>query len=187
MGEGQEGEVAANGRNDWKRRALPGASSFLRASLKACLKIVLLVSLAFAPLVAQPAGRIHPRLIFAAETAPPGDTIFAGVELRMDPGWHTYWRNGGDSGGPPTIDWKLPKGVTAGEIQSSRDEYSEQSVRQQFSALGTYEQKAQNLSDIELNFNVSSDCGVTRMYAGSVRKRSRTANACLVASTHRCT
>ncbi|MBI2679548.1 MAG: flagellar hook-associated protein FlgK [Candidatus Solibacter usitatus] len=54
----------------------------------------------------------------------------------------------------------LPGGVTAGEIQSSRDEYSEQSVRQQFSALGTFEQKAQNLADLELNFNVSSDSGI---------------------------
>jgi len=54
----------------------------------------------------------------------------------------------------------LPGGVTAGEIQSSRDEYSEQSVRQQFSALGTFEQKAQNLADLEINFNVSSDSGI---------------------------
>src|SRR5579862_1554671 len=54
----------------------------------------------------------------------------------------------------------LPGGVSAGEIQSSRNEYAEQSVQQQFSALGTLEQKAQNLSDLELNFNVSSDSGI---------------------------
>ena len=33
-------------------------------------------------------------------------------------------------------------------------------MRQQFSSLGTLEQKAQSLSDLELNFNVSSDSGV---------------------------
>jgi flagellar hook-associated protein 1 FlgK len=54
----------------------------------------------------------------------------------------------------------LPGGVTAGEIQSSRDDYAEQSVRHQFSAMGTFEQKAQNLADLELNFNVSSDSGI---------------------------
>ncbi len=54
----------------------------------------------------------------------------------------------------------LPGGVSAGEIQSARNEYAEQSVQQQFSALGTLEQKAQNLSDLELNFNVSSDSGI---------------------------
>lgn len=54
----------------------------------------------------------------------------------------------------------LPGGVTAGEIQSARDEFAEQGVRQQFSALGTLESKAQSLSNLETNFNVSSDQGV---------------------------
>jgi len=54
----------------------------------------------------------------------------------------------------------LPGGVTAGEIQSARDEFAEQSVRQQFSSLGTLESQSQSLSNIELSFNVSSDQGV---------------------------
>jgi len=35
----------------------------------------------------------------------------------MDPGWHTYWKNSGDSGIPTQIKWLLPPGITAGEIQ----------------------------------------------------------------------
>ena len=35
----------------------------------------------------------------------------------MDPGWHTYWKNSGDSGIPTQIKWQLPPGVTAGDIQ----------------------------------------------------------------------
>jgi DsbC/DsbD-like thiol-disulfide interchange protein len=31
--------------------------------------------------------------------------IEAGVEVRLDPGWHTYWRDPGDSGVPPTFDF----------------------------------------------------------------------------------
>jgi flagellar hook-associated protein 1 FlgK len=54
----------------------------------------------------------------------------------------------------------LAGGVAPGAVQSARDQYTEQSVRQQFSALGTLEQKAQSLSDLQLNFNVSSDSGV---------------------------
>ncbi len=54
----------------------------------------------------------------------------------------------------------LPGGVSAGNLQSARDEFAEQNVRQQFSALGTLEQKSQSLSDLELNFNVSSDSGI---------------------------
>jgi DsbC/DsbD-like thiol-disulfide interchange protein len=29
----------------------------------------------------------------------------AGVEIRLDPGWKTYWRDPGDSGVPPTLDF----------------------------------------------------------------------------------
>ena len=38
------------------------------------------------------------KLILSADTAKPGDTIFAGVDLKMEPGWHTYWKNPGDAG-----------------------------------------------------------------------------------------
>ncbi len=31
--------------------------------------------------------------------------FMAGVQLRMKPGWKTYWRNPGDSGVPPHFDW----------------------------------------------------------------------------------
>jgi flagellar hook-associated protein 1 FlgK len=52
-------------------------------------------------------------------------------------------------------------GVSAGEIQSARNEFAEQNVRQQFAAQGTLEQKSQSLSGVELNFNVSSDSGLS--------------------------
>ena len=63
------------------------------------------------------AANTRATLLLSASTAKPGDTITAAVRLEMSPGWHTYWKNGGDSGGPTKIDWQLPAGVTAGEIQ----------------------------------------------------------------------
>jgi thiol:disulfide interchange protein/DsbC/DsbD-like thiol-disulfide interchange protein len=56
-------------------------------------------------------------LLLSASAAQPGETVTAAVRLQMDPGWHTYWKHGGDSGGPTRIEWELPPGVTAGEIQ----------------------------------------------------------------------
>jgi thiol:disulfide interchange protein DsbD len=56
-------------------------------------------------------------LILSADTARPGDTVMAGVRLKMQPGWHTYWRNPGDAGIATTVAWTLPPGVTAGAIQ----------------------------------------------------------------------
>ncbi len=57
------------------------------------------------------------KLILSADTAKPGDTIWAGVDLKMDPGWHTYWKNPGDAGEATKIEWTLPPGVSAGEVQ----------------------------------------------------------------------
>jgi thiol:disulfide interchange protein DsbD len=63
------------------------------------------------------AAHTQAHLVLAAETARPGDTVLAGVQLRMDPRWHTYWRNPGASGMETRIEWQLPAGVTAGAIQ----------------------------------------------------------------------
>lgn len=68
--------------------------------------------------VAQAAAlKTQADLLLANEVARPGETVWAGVRLRMAPGWHTYWRFAGDSGAPTKIEWNLPPGVTAGEIQ----------------------------------------------------------------------
>ena len=63
------------------------------------------------------AAHTRATLLLSASSAQPGDTVLAGVRLQMDPGWHTYWKNPGDSGGPTKIEWQLPPGVTAGDIQ----------------------------------------------------------------------
>ena len=39
------------------------------------------------------------------------DTYLLGVKFRLDPGWHTYWINPGDSGEKASFEWKLPEGV----------------------------------------------------------------------------
>jgi len=49
-------------------------------------------------------------------TVTPGTTFHVGLRMEIEPGWHTYWRNPGDSGEPTLIVWDLPEGVTAGEI-----------------------------------------------------------------------
>ena len=64
--------------------------------------------------VSASAAHTQARLVLADETARPGDTVLAGVQLRMDPRWHTYWQNPGASGMATTIEWQLPPGVTAG-------------------------------------------------------------------------
>ena len=44
-------------------------------------------------------------------------THWIGILLEPEPQWHTYWRNPGDSGEPPKVDWKTPNEVQVGELQ----------------------------------------------------------------------
>jgi DsbC/DsbD-like thiol-disulfide interchange protein len=52
------------------------------------------------------------RLIAGKATeAGPAKVLRAGIEIRLDPDWKTYWRYPGDSGVPPTIDFAGSKNV----------------------------------------------------------------------------
>lgn len=46
-----------------------------------------------------------------------GEPFWAALVLRLDPHWHTYWVNPGDSGYAAQIEWQLPEGFTAGDFQ----------------------------------------------------------------------
>ncbi|HEY3863485.1 MAG TPA: protein-disulfide reductase DsbD domain-containing protein [Verrucomicrobiae bacterium] len=72
---------------------------------------------AFCAALSAGAAQSRIRLALSAQTAKPGDTIWAGLQIDMPPKWHVYWRNGGDAGIPPSINWNLPQGLSAGEIQ----------------------------------------------------------------------
>jgi thiol:disulfide interchange protein DsbD len=72
------------------------------------------------PGATTPFGRqraVRARLFLSHEMAKPGDTVMAGIQLTHSPGWHTYWRNPGDSGDATKIYWALTNGIPAGEIQ----------------------------------------------------------------------
>ena len=42
--------------------------------------------------------------------------FIAAIKFTLTPGWHIYWKNPGDSGLPPEINWQLPKGLEVKEI-----------------------------------------------------------------------
>ena len=80
-----------------------------------------LTSLSLAPiaLAAPPPASdlVKPALYAESATVAPGRTLWLDLHLTIAPGWHTYWRNPGDAGLPTTIDWTLPAGFSAGEIE----------------------------------------------------------------------
>ena len=83
------------------------------------LLIALVVMLGAAPVFPAPVRDRHVEAELVAERTAwlPGVVNAVALRLKPDPGWHTYWRNPGDSGLPTTLKWTLPTGWTAGEIE----------------------------------------------------------------------
>ncbi|MGH9669637.1 MAG: protein-disulfide reductase DsbD domain-containing protein [Terriglobales bacterium] len=80
--------------------------------------------LAFAALASAPAAAqlptapvIHVSLVGEQESIVPRQEFWVGVQFRLGKGWHIYWVNPGDSGEPPRVQWRLPAGFQAGELQ----------------------------------------------------------------------
>jgi thiol:disulfide interchange protein DsbD len=73
------------------------------------------------PAVVAPPGRhVTVSLVSEDDAVQPGKPLTVGIRLQMQPGWHTYWRNPGDSGLPTRARWTLPAGFEAGEIRWPR-------------------------------------------------------------------
>jgi thiol:disulfide interchange protein DsbD len=83
------------------------------------LSVVAVAALAAASARADGPGRSHVKASLVAETdaVRPGQALTVGIRLEMEKGWHTYWRNPGDSGLPTRVRWQLPAGFEAGEIR----------------------------------------------------------------------
>jgi DsbC/DsbD-like thiol-disulfide interchange protein len=61
-------------------------------------------------------ARSAARLIAGARPPTQGAALRAGVEIRLKPGWHTYWRYPGDAGVPPRFDFAGSQNIKAVEV-----------------------------------------------------------------------
>ena len=80
--------------------------------------VTLLFSMAAARAEGPPDGpHVKASLVAETQSIVPGQPLHLALRQEIEPGWHTYWVNPGDSGLPTGIDWSLPAGFTAGAIQ----------------------------------------------------------------------
>lgn len=63
------------------------------------------------------APHVHLQLVVPRADFHPGQPTDAGLYFKIESGWHIYWKNAGDAGEPPRIEWTLPQGVTAGPLE----------------------------------------------------------------------
>ena len=81
--------------------------------------VALCLAIAAASAAAAPVrtGHVTAELVAQKTAFVPGADNVVALKLTLDKGWHTYWRNAGDSGLPTTLAWTLPAGISAGPIE----------------------------------------------------------------------
>lgn len=72
---------------------------------------------AAAPSVRQGDRLVTATLVAERTALTPGSTGLIGVHLKIEPEWHVYWRNNGDSGTPVSVTFENVPGVSIGECQ----------------------------------------------------------------------
>jgi DsbC/DsbD-like thiol-disulfide interchange protein len=97
-------------------------TSFLRRLFRFSVTVACLSSLNVVAAMAADASdwsqSQHSAVRLIAGTSPTGraDVLRAGVEVKLAPGWKTYWRYPGDSGVPPHFDFTRSRNVAAIEV-----------------------------------------------------------------------
>jgi thiol:disulfide interchange protein DsbD len=80
------------------------------------LGLVVVIAAPAAP-AAQRSTHAKVELITELDRVAPGQDVTLGLRFSLDPGWHIYWRNPGESGGPPSVKWDAPAALTINPIQ----------------------------------------------------------------------
>ncbi|MFP6742206.1 MAG: protein-disulfide reductase DsbD domain-containing protein [Alphaproteobacteria bacterium] len=91
-------------------------SNFSRLGVGAILVLAALTGDAMA--AASPWDRtdVSEARLVAAQDAVGDGTVTLGLQIRLAPGWKTYWRSPGEAGFPPRFEWSGSTNLTAAEV-----------------------------------------------------------------------
>ncbi len=79
---------------------------------------LILICVGLQPVWAEDEGnKVQLSLIADVESVQPGVPFQVGLYFEIEKGWHTYYKDPGESGAPPQFKWQLPKGFQLGELQ----------------------------------------------------------------------
>src|SRR5207247_639472 len=92
---------------------LKGVMRLALSTLLACLTSLALPATASGETSAR---KVETQLVAEVTTVRAGEPFWIALHKKITPGWHTYWRNPGDSGEPVTLEWSLPPGFVAADI-----------------------------------------------------------------------
>ena len=94
----------------------------MRMNVNKCMQyIILLIVFSLSIhgfVIADENGNDHVevKLLCDYQSITAGQNFRIGVQFKLEPEWHIYWRNAGDSGLPPSVKWELPNGFSLKEL-----------------------------------------------------------------------
>jgi thiol:disulfide interchange protein DsbD len=88
-------------------------STFCRANVALSFSICLALLPVIGHSDAVRSGPVEADLVSEQGAVQAGTPFWVALTLRMEPQWHVYWKNPGDSGLPVALEWNLPPGFTA--------------------------------------------------------------------------
>jgi len=65
----------------------------------------------------DPSSPVKIELFAEKQTIAPGDSFWVSLHCDLSDSWHAYWKNPGDAGMAPSIEWKLPEGFTLESVE----------------------------------------------------------------------
>lgn len=60
----------------------------------------------------EPTSPLIAELYSDHQAVVPGQEFSLILDIKLEPDWHFYWKNPGEAGMPPSLDWKLPEGIS---------------------------------------------------------------------------
>lgn len=107
-------------------------------------------------------GHLEAELVAQTTGVAPGGLAYVAIRQTIQPGWHTYWRNPGDSGEATSAQWTLPQGWRVGDTVWPAPE------RLPLGPLMNYGYVGQVLLPIALNVPASAKPGASQTLKADV-------------------
>jgi thiol:disulfide interchange protein DsbD len=107
-------------------------------------------------------GHLKAQLVSQTDGVAPGGTAYIAIRQSIAKGWHTYWRNPGDSGEATSVKWTLPPAWSAGDTVWPAPE------RLPLGPLMNYGYVGDVLLPVAIEVPASAQVGTTQMVKAAV-------------------
>src|SRR6187455_1235109 len=74
--------------------------------------LILLLFCSYALFADEPPSPLIAELYSDHKAVSPNEEFSLILDIKLQPDWHFYWKNPGEAGMAPSLDWELPEGIS---------------------------------------------------------------------------